>query len=308
MRGGDRGVALIMTLWVLVLLTAVAMSLSFSSRRGSASTRNMKEDIQAYYLSLSAYEEVLAYLLTDPEPDVDFLDESGNFRTDDERAPLESSRSTEASEVKIRIVDEDSKLNINTLGEEALLKLFEHTGIPDDARQPIVHSLFDWKDSNDLFRLLGAEDEYYETYGYGAKNSPLDTLEELLLIKGFEPEYLYGGSETKPLYPLITTYGTGLNVNTVDPQLLYILGVPEATISSLLAHRSAEGGTKMVPKELAPFKGTSASSNFRIEVVARMKQSPRGVRITSVVNRRFSGGGAELRTLYWKEDFETGRP
>ncbi|MGD2080397.1 MAG: hypothetical protein PVJ36_04645, partial [Nitrospirota bacterium] len=64
MRNSEKGIALVMTLWVVVLLTAVAFSFSISSRRGSASTRNLKEDTQAYYAALTAYEEVLSYLLT----------------------------------------------------------------------------------------------------------------------------------------------------------------------------------------------------------------------------------------------------
>jgi general secretion pathway protein K len=304
-RNRETGIALIMTLWVLVLLSAIAMSFTFSTRRGSASTRNLKADTQAYYLSLSAYEEVVAYLLTDLDSTVDYIDENGDFRTDEERPPFTVPH-VEGAEVEVRLSDEESRLNINTLNAQQLLSLFEHIGISLEERQPLVDTLLDWRDPDDEHHLSGAEDEYYEGFGYSTKDKQLDMPEELLLIKGFTKEHLYGGEDLQPLYDLITTHGTGVNVNTVPVEVLQILGVQEDAIANLLVHRSAPGGTKMVPPEMATL-GRTISSNFRIQIVARMSDNPLAVRITSVVRRDFGPKGAVLTTLYWKEDIESSR-
>ncbi len=314
MRETERGIALIMTLWVLVLLTAVAMSFSFSSRRGSASTRNLKEDTQAYYLALSAYEDVISYLLTDPDTAVDFIDKKGNFRTDDERPPITGLKTVDGAEVEIRISDEESRININTLLNPQymglLSNLFDHIGVPFEDQQTLIDSLLDWKDSGDAdaVHLSGAEDEYYEPLGYSTKDGPLDVPEELLLVKGFTKEHMYGGKNLKPLHPLITTYGMGINLNTVSAEVLSILGAEEEDIASLMALRATEGKIttlSSVPK-LATF-GRTISSNFRVQVVARMKDNPIAVRITSVVRRDSTTKGTALKTLYWKEDIESSR-
>jgi len=300
-RDGERGIALIMTLWVVVLLMAVAMSLSFTSRRGSASTRNFKEDTQAYYLSLSAYEDAVTYLLTDPDPTVDYIDEEGKFRTDADRPQVAGTRSLEGAEVEIRLGDEESRLNVNTLAYDQLLRLFERIGVPIEERQPLADSLLDWIDPDDEHHLSGAEDEYYEGLGYKTKDAPLNFPEEILLVKGFTKEMM-GGPGT--LEPLITTYGTGINVNTASAEALSILGISDESISNLLALRAIPGGTRTVPAEMAAY-GRTTSSNFRIQVVARMSESPLLVRITSVVRRDFGPKGAVLRTIYWKEDIES---
>ena len=39
---------------------------------------------------------------------------------------------------------------------------------------------------------MGAEIEYYSTVGYSCKNGPLDTIEELLQVRGMTPELLFG--------------------------------------------------------------------------------------------------------------------
>jgi general secretion pathway protein K len=304
-RTQEKGIALIMTLWVLVLLTAVAMSFTFSSRRGSASTRNLKEDTQAYYLSLSAYEEVIAYLLADQDPTVDFIDEQGNFRTDLQR-PAFTTPSIEGAEVEVRLTDEESRLNINTLDNEQLDRLFEEIGVTVEERQPLVDALLDWRDPDDEHHLSGAEDEYYEAFGYNTKDKPLDMPEELLLVKGFTPGHMYGGDDFKPLERLITTYSSGVNVNTVPEEALHILGLDDRSISTLLTHRTAPGGTQMIPSQMAAF-GKTASSHFRIQVVSRMTGNPLAVRITSVVRRDFGPQGPVMTTIYWKEDIESSR-
>ncbi len=246
---------------------------------------------------------MLSYLLTDPDLTVDYIDEDGNFRTAEERPPF-SMPEIEGAEVEVRLSDEESRLNINALNVQQLLDLFEYIGVPTDERQPLVDSLLDWKDPDDEHHLSGAEDEYYESFGYSTKDRPLDMPEELLLIKGFTKEHLYGSKDLKPLEPIITTHGAGMNVNTVSAEVLRILGVPEDSITNLMIHRAKPGGTNMVPPDMATF-GRTTSSNLRIQIVAKMSNNPLSVRITSVVRRDFGPKGAVLTTLYWKEDIES---
>ena len=44
--------------------------------------------------------------------------------------------------------------------------------LDEQDRDIIVDSILDWRDADDLYRLNGAENEYYEslTYPYGTKN------------------------------------------------------------------------------------------------------------------------------------------
>jgi type II secretory pathway component PulK len=58
----------------------------------------------------------------------------------------------------------------------------------------IAAAMLDWLDSDDSPRTDGAESEYYLalTPPYSPKNGPLDTLDELLLVRGVTPRLLYG--------------------------------------------------------------------------------------------------------------------
>src|SRR5207302_1022705 len=48
----------------------------------------------------------------------------------------------------------------------------------------VADSILDWLDPDDDPRPNGAESNYYSALGYSAKNGPMDSLDELLMVKG----------------------------------------------------------------------------------------------------------------------------
>ena len=96
--------------------------------------------------------------------------------------------------IRFGITDEASKLNLNTASEEQLMTLFRQLLPPDVEAAELVQAVLDWRDADDDARERGAESTYYQTLpvGYRAKNAPFDTVEELLLVKGFDGRVLYG--------------------------------------------------------------------------------------------------------------------
>jgi len=102
--------------------------------------------------------------------------------------------------VKFEFEDENSKINLSVLANELVEKtpyfgmiqrFFLDMGIPLD----LADSLLDWVDPDDFRSPYGAESSgYYLTLTppYSAKNEAMDSISELLLIKGFTPEIIYG--------------------------------------------------------------------------------------------------------------------
>lgn len=58
----------------------------------------------------------------------------------------------------------------------------------------VAEAILDWLDEDDEPREFGAEAEYYSTLPspYMPKNGPLDSVEELLLVRGVTPQLLFG--------------------------------------------------------------------------------------------------------------------
>jgi general secretion pathway protein K len=301
-----------MVLWVLVLLSIMSMNFLASTRWSSASVRNFKEETQSYYLAVSGYQEALNYLASDKDPAVDFLDAENNFWIDSETQPVTGKHTTEDGEVEIRIMDENAKININFATQDRLAKLFSYAGVKTEDLNTIIDSVLDWKDPDKEHHLSGAEDEHYESLEdpYKAKNRLFDIPEELALVQGMKPQYLYGGEEgAGGLLPLITTYGRNtLNINTVSKEVMEILGLREDEIEMILKQRSKDfGGFRFLPQVSVSGLNALFTQNFRIEVIAKMHNSPIASRIVGVVSKSASAEGMDFRTIYWSERAETVR-
>jgi hypothetical protein len=60
--------------------------------------------------------------------------------------------------------------------------------------EDVADAILDWLDADSEARAAGAEAEYYGRLNppYGPKNGPLDSLDELLMVRGVTPQLLYG--------------------------------------------------------------------------------------------------------------------
>ena len=121
------------------------------------------------------------------------------------------------------LIDESSKINLNTLpfadtwvpggGRQLLLALPEMT-------EEIADAILDWIDADDEVRDFGTESTYYAglTPGYEAKNGPMDSLDELLLVRGVTPLLLFGMDSNRN--GIIDDNEAGDNVNSLENDML----------------------------------------------------------------------------------------
>ncbi|MGQ0634316.1 MAG: general secretion pathway protein GspK [Planctomycetaceae bacterium] len=100
--------------------------------------------------------------------------------------------------VRYGMIDESSKININTL--LTLVKATDGT-TANQAQQKVLmylpgmtadiaDAILDWVDSDSTPRESGAENESYSSYE--PRNGPLDSLDELLFVRGVTPALLFG--------------------------------------------------------------------------------------------------------------------
>ena len=96
--------------------------------------------------------------------------------------------------VRFGLVDESSKINLNTLVEQGgdetqqRMQLMYLPGMTED----LADAILDFVDPDQTPRALGAEDDYYAAFGLTARNAPLESLDELLLVRGLTADVLYG--------------------------------------------------------------------------------------------------------------------
>lgn len=216
--------------------------------------------------------------------------------------------------LSVKIIDEDRKLNINRLikpngrdvdrsVEVRLRRLIMRLG----GNPGIVDALIDWMDTDDeITGAYGAEDEYYREKGYSCKNGILDTIEELLMVKGFDADLLVD----KGLKSFITVAPTDgkLNVNTAPLELLYDLheDLREGLCEEIVRKRLEEPFKNL--KDVKGVIGISEALYAKISPLIKVDSSVFTVESTYTLGRMrktivvtVKREGGKVRILNWRE-------
>lgn len=240
----ERGLVLILVLSVVALFTVMIVNFSSDQSFDIELAYNFRDSIQAQYLARAGVEAALVMLDLD-DASYDAEDEEwGGFS---EYATMASSF-LDGPLFSGTLVDEAGKFDLNSLvnqGEEEfrisqfkrLFTLLE-IDITDTELDDLTNALMDWLDP-DSETIFGAETDYYETLEvpYICKNGPMDTPEEILLVKGMKPEYFYGTEDYEGIQEYVTVNTGGkININTATETVLLSISslVTEDVVASIL--------------------------------------------------------------------------
>ena len=188
---GSRGIALILVLWVIALLSVMAMGLTAAQRTESTLTANALAGAR-FRTAADAGIAYAALNLLAPQavdPDAAATDAEGQSVV---WLPDATPHAWTFAEVPmaISVQNEGSRIDINQADADVLTALFRVLGVADDLSATLADRILDWRDTDDLKSLNGAEDPDYDAEGlpYGAKDGPFTSVEELRQVLGITPE------------------------------------------------------------------------------------------------------------------------
>jgi general secretion pathway protein K len=240
-KGSGRnkeGAALLVALWVLIILSLIVGSFAFEVKLEAMLVSHKRKKYRGEMLARSGLEYGRALLDKQKEAKQLEIEDMDEDKDGFMQAALYIQRGlTSTSEIefddggKFRVTIEpaDTGRNVNLLTREQWMDIFEFANVPSDEWDAMIDCLEDWKDENDLHGLNGAEsdDPFYQDAGYPVKNGPLDSVEELLLVKNWGPEILYGkpfdeeGDEIIGIADKLTVWGDGkVNLNSASTDVL----------------------------------------------------------------------------------------
>jgi general secretion pathway protein K len=290
-RRDRRGVALILVLGAITVLTVMLTEFQDDTSSDLAAALADRDALKAEYLAKSGVE--LSRLLLAAEPTIQqaikmspfglFLPRTmqipiweyadgvlGAFNDKDGTDAFQRLTGTDLSQGKnlgieggsfaVKIIDEDSKLNINlgaspdsirqlrlatqlltlTSGEQ-YRTMFEQRDRDDQFsdRATICGAIIDWADPDENMNpcdtrsdapvSAGSEDAFYQMlkYPYWRKNAAYDSLDELHLVRGISDDFwatFVDPDPTNPRKRVMTVWGqTKVNVNSAAPQTLLAL-------------------------------------------------------------------------------------
>lgn len=261
----ERGSALLIVLWLLVLVSAIAVSMSGTTRVESRLAFNLAEEARARYLAQAGVNHAILTLLDPQAPRQRVMDGSAVRSLD-----------LFGATVTVALRDECGKVDLNTAWGglvEGLLK-----GQGDE--QTVAQAILDWRDPDTVRRPGGAEDKDYAEDGlpYGARDGLFETIEELQQVRGMS-QALY-----QRLAPDITVdcLAAGIDPLAASPAVLAAIpGVDRGSLEVFLGARQAaviRGDELAVPAVLLGGKFVEPSLGDVFSIESRV-ELPSGTRV-----------------------------
>ena len=240
----NSGVVLIVALWILAVLTMLALGLANRIHVDIAMTKYAVGKMKARYAAWAGVSYAMGRIKEDTDNEEssgwDDLYQNGFYLAEGEE-PEDIFRDIAAGDGHFTIAytiaedgfaprrygfqDEESRLNLNMMNPnnfDIFKYLIIEIGATGNQAEEIASAVVDWKDSDgDVFhKPFGAEEEYY--WGgdgrYHCKNGAFENIEELMLVKGMSRE-IY--EKLKPYVTVFPARGRfRINLQTVHEPVL----------------------------------------------------------------------------------------
>jgi general secretion pathway protein K len=276
----QQGIALVLVLWVLLLLTIITGSFALMARMDRLEAHSLLSGTQAR-LSAEAAINLAVLALRDPDDETRMLADGRLYETEIDGVLLE-----------VSATDERGKVDINATDELTLANLFTGHGMELQDAELLAAAVMDWRDEDELERVNGAEEEAYLAAGLemGPANRPFMMTEELLQVLGMEYE-LY-----RLLEPGITVFSRAAEPDPAFAPVEALMALPDITY---------EEAMNFVQERNSQVPGESLGTELPNGIQARATM-PNGVweQLQATIRLGGTRSGSPYRVLRWREGFQ----
>lgn len=253
----QHGIALVIVMWLIVLLTVIAADFLYAMRSETAIARNALSQAKAQAAADAAVHRAVFDLFKFNPTQDEVWRRDGQWHE----------WAFEGATGRVRLLDESGKIDINSARSDLLKGLFTSNGLDDEKASKLVAAIEDWRDGDVLTRPNGAEEPEYRAAGlkYKPANAAFQSIEELRLVLGMTQELF------QQISGIITVYTRQNGINTQFAERRALLAIPGATaeiVDKFIADRDAARAAK-TPIPAFPVAGAPASAGFSLAVSVR---------------------------------------
>jgi len=244
----QRGLVLIIVLWFSIVIAVMVATLASEIRLSAKVVTHNEDNLQQWGNILTALRMAeMELLMARMPPSVDDIErqeyitdnKNWGYRFDGSEIQLAYPL---PDNISVRIYDHAGKINLRRLSRQRMREILEkQLGDNDPAKlEELQEAWEDWVDSDNDKRMNGAEKEHYERLDipYQPRNASLETIDELLLVKGYDEVF-----KDFPLDTAFTVYGNsaGINPNLATREALMLVpGLNATVIDMIIAKRQME--------------------------------------------------------------------
>jgi len=289
----QNGIALVLVLWVLLLLTIITGSFAMMARMDRLEAHTLLSGTQARLSAESAI-NLAVLALRDPDDESRMLADGRVYETQIDGILIE-----------VSAIDERGKVDINATDELTMVNMFTGHGLELGDAEFLAAAVMDWRDEDELERVNGAEEDAYFAAGLqiGPANRPFMMTEELLQVIGM-PYELY-----RKLEPGITVFSRAGEPDPAFAPVEALMALPDITHEEAVAfvqERNAQlPGEELgasLPNGLVVLE-QGRGVTYSIQARATM---PNGVweQLQATIRLGGNRSGSPYRVLRWREGFQ----
>jgi type II secretory pathway component PulK len=224
------------------------------------------------------------------------------------RDPLEFSEYTTLESglrVSVTLRDESGYYGLSALSANtaSMRRFLQDLGLGDSEASTLAACLADWVDADDNARLNGAERESYPE-GIAPPNRPLQSLDELRHVKGFDTAFFNEDGTGNELWQKFSAAVSLLgdsatpNINTAPRAVLEILAVrggfnPDTVLSARTGDTVYRNAADLGRAALPPSLGNTVSFNCtRLRIIAKASRGDASLVVDTLLDTTATGGGS----------------
>jgi len=289
----QQGIALVIVLWVLVLLTIVVGIYAVLARTETMQSRFLFDVTEARYAAEAGLHRAV-FEMRNPDMETRWVPDGRAYYIEFGDAVVE-----------IRITDESGRLDLNRADSETLIELFLSRGVDELTAWHLADAIEDWRDEDDLPRLYGAEiDDYLAAgYPYGPANQNFQTVDELQQVMGMTLELF------QSVEGLLTVHGRSTQINPAFAPAEVLALLPDMDLASARAfvaeremlHPSEQTALIMPNGQVVSLQGGGGVFSIRSRATL---DNGAWSQIEATVSAGTNTRGRPFRVLRWREDVE----
>ena len=274
----QRGMALIIVLWLIVLLGVIAAGHASNVHSATRLAMQHIESAKARTLAEAGIQRAIVSLLLRNSGPTWPVNGTPRRLVIDER------------EVMVAVRDATGLVDLNAADAGLLAALISTTGDDPSQQEKLVDAILDWRDSDNLTHLHGAEDDAYRAAGlaWTARDAAFSSVDELRYVFGMTAE------RVAAVMPYVTVYsGRGaLNLEYAPPFLISVLTGQTPDIN--------ENNDGLTPQKRQP-RVASTARNGTYHIYASATGNGKVTASVEAVVRIAPTAEQAYSVLYWRE-------
>jgi len=288
----QKGIALVIVLWILLLVTISTGAYTLMARMDQLEAHTVISGTRAR-LAAEAAINLAVLSLRDPDELTRLVPDGRPYEFQVQDVLVE-----------IQVTDERGKVDINAVDETTLTQLFQGHGLEGDNGLYLAAAVLDWADIDEMERANGAELPAYESAGLevGPGNRPFLMIEELLQVLGMPWELF------KKIEPALTVFSESGTPDPAYAPLEALLALPDMTEEDALnfiEERQSQDATTGVGTALPNGQVAMARGRGLTYSILAKATLPNGVwdQVEATIRLGGSSTGLPYKVLRWREGF-----